>query len=60
MRLAQGGDIDKFCPLLACEPATMAATIAFIEEEYRSASDYLAWAGVPPEVIRRLEERLLG
>ncbi|MFS8047354.1 tyrosine-protein phosphatase [Rhizobium sp. BR 314] len=58
--LAQGGDIDKFRPLLACEPATMAATIAFIEEEYRSASDYLLWAGVSPETIRRLEERLLG
>ncbi|MFK0165058.1 tyrosine-protein phosphatase [Rhizobium sp. NPDC090279] len=58
--VAQGADIEKFRPLLACEPATMAATIAFIEEEYRSATDYLTSAGLPPETVMRLRERLLG
>ncbi|WP_157385412.1 tyrosine-protein phosphatase [Rhizobium freirei] len=58
--LARGADIEKFRPLLACDPGTMAATIAFIESEYRSAADYLASAGLPREVIGRLRERFLG
>lgn len=58
--VAQGGDIEKFRPLLACEPGTMAATIDFIETEYRSAADYLVWAGLRPAAIERLRKRLLG
>lgn len=58
--LARGADIEKFRPLLACDPATMAATIDFIERNYHSAAAYLASAGLRPDVIRRLRERLLG
>jgi protein-tyrosine phosphatase len=58
--VAQGADIEKFQPLLACAPATMAAALLFIEEEYRSATDYLASAGLSPDTIRRLRERLIG
>ncbi|MBN8952476.1 MULTISPECIES: tyrosine-protein phosphatase [unclassified Rhizobium] len=58
--VAQGADIEKFRPLLACDPATMAATIAFIEQEYRTVADYLGWAGLPAETVSRLRQRLLG
>lgn len=58
--VAQGADPEKFRPLLACDPATMAATIAHIQDEYRSVGDYLALTGLSNDTILRLRTRLLG
>lgn len=57
---ARGADIDAFRPLLAAEPATMLATIAYIEGTYGSAVVYLERIGLGPATIDRLRHRLLG
>lgn len=56
---ARGTDIDTFRPLLACEPETMAETMAYITETYGSAEAYLGTIGLAPATIDRLRSRLV-
>ncbi len=57
---ARGADEASFRPLLASNPATMAATIAHIEATYGSATAYLEAIGLSGTSIDRLRNRLLG
>lgn len=57
---AQGADIERVRPLLACDPATMSATIAHVESEYGSVGEYLSLVGLAPETVRSLATRLVG
>ncbi|KKB12263.1 protein tyrosine phosphatase [Devosia geojensis] len=57
---ARGADVEAFRPLLAADPATMAATIAHLEETYGSATAYLERIGLSADTIERLRNRLLG
>lgn len=56
---ARGTDIETFRPLLACEPQTMAETMAYIAETYGSVEAYLAAIGLTPVTIGRLRSRLV-
>jgi protein-tyrosine phosphatase len=58
--VARGADVEAFRPLLASDPATMLATIAYIEATYGSAPAYLERIGLAPTAIDRLRQRLLG
>ncbi len=58
--VARGADPEAFRPLLAAEPATMLATIAYIETTYGSARDYLDAIGLSPDTTDRLRHRLMG
>lgn len=55
----RGTDIETFRPLLACEPETMAATMAYIAQTYGSVETYLAAIGLAPVTIARLRSRLV-
>jgi len=57
---ARGADAEAFRPLLASEPATMAATIVHLESTYGSAAAYLESIGLEPATIERLRHRLMG
>lgn len=57
---ARGADAEAFRPLLASEPATMAATIRHLEITYGSIAAYLESIGLEPETIQRLRNRLVG
>lgn len=57
---ARGADVETFRPLLASDPATMAATIAHLEATYGSAASYLERIGLAPALIARLHDRLVG
>jgi protein-tyrosine phosphatase len=58
--VARGADVEAFRPLLAADPATMAATIAHLEETYGSATAYLERIGLSADTVERLRNRLLG
>lgn len=58
--VARGADPEQFRPLLAADPATMAATIAHIETTYGSAHAYLEAIGLAPDTTARLRHRLMG
>lgn len=58
--VARGADVETFRPLLASDPATMAATISHIETSFGSAATYLEHIGLAPETIDRLRRRLTG
>lgn len=57
---ARGADAETFRPLLASDPATMVATIAYLEAKYGSARDYLAAIGLDDATIGALKARLVG
>lgn len=58
--VARGADPVGFARLLASDPATMVATLAFIETEFGSVGAYLEGIGLAPAAIERLRNRLLG
>jgi protein-tyrosine phosphatase len=57
---ARGVEMTTFMPMLACEPATMAATMAHIAAEYGSVDAYLMLIGMAPEAVAKLKARLVG
>lgn len=57
---ARGADAEAFRPLLASDPATMVATIAYLEAEYGSVRDYLAAIGLDDATVEALKARLVG
>lgn len=57
---ARGADTEAFRPLLASDPATMAATIAHIEAEHGSVRQYLLAIGLDETTIDALKTRLVG
>jgi len=58
--VARGGSIEQFRPMLATDPATMAATIVYLVESYGSVDDYLAHIGLDTDTVARLRQRLVG
>lgn len=58
--VARGADPASFQRLLASEPATMAATLAFITAEFGSIAAYIERIGLTPNTIERLRNRLVG
>ena len=58
--IARGADAERFRPLLASDPATMAATIAYLDETYGSPAVYLEKIGLSTQTIDRLRRRLTG
>lgn len=58
--VSRGADPHNFGRLLASEPATMVATLAFIESEFGSVPAYLAGIGLEPRTLARLHTRILG
>jgi protein-tyrosine phosphatase len=57
---ARGADPVAFQKLLASEPATMVATLAFIDAEFGSVAAYLERIGLDGTTIDRLRNRILG
>ncbi len=55
----RGADIAALRPLLACEPQTMAATIAHILDNHGSVEGYLLTIGLTDATIAQLKMRLL-
>jgi protein-tyrosine phosphatase len=55
---ARGIDVAAFRPLLACEPATMAATLVELESAHGGVQPYLASIGIGADIVRRLRDRL--
>jgi protein-tyrosine phosphatase len=58
--VSRGTDIEAFRPLLACDPQTMAATLAFLIDNHGSVEAYLASIGLDNDIIGRLMARLAG
>ena len=58
--VSRGADPASFQRLLASEPATMVATLAFIEAEFGSIAAYVERIGLDHDTIERLRNRLLG
>ena len=58
--VARGADPVGFQRLLASEPQTMVATLAFIHAEYGSVAAYLDRIGLKPATVDRLRNRLVG
>jgi protein-tyrosine phosphatase len=58
--VARGADPASFQRLLASEPATMAATLAFIQAEFGSIAAYVERIGLDQVTFERLRNRLLG
>lgn len=58
--VARGADAKAFRPMLAADPATMAATVAYLNEKYGSATSYLETIGLSADTITRLRHRLTG
>lgn len=58
--VARGANPESFQRLLASEPATMLATLAFIHAEFGSVPAYLSLIGLDASTITRLRNRLLG
>lgn len=56
---ARGVDIEAFRPLLACNPDTMAATLAHLAEHHGTVEAYLAAIGLSPETVAKLKHRLV-
>jgi protein-tyrosine phosphatase len=56
--VARGTDIESFRPLLACDPQTMAATLAFLIDNHGSVEAYLRSIGLSDDTIDRLKARL--
>jgi protein-tyrosine phosphatase len=57
---ARGADVEAFRPLLAAAPATMVATIDYIELGHGSVGAYIERIGVPSTTVERLRTRLTG
>lgn len=58
--VARGADPVGFQRLLASEPATMVATLAFIDAEFGSVAAYLDSIGLESITVERLRNRLVG
>lgn len=58
--VARGADPVGFQRLLAAEPQTMVATLAFIDTEFGSVAAYLDRLGLSPDTVERLRNRLVG
>ena len=58
--VARGGRRETLLPLLACDPATLAATLDHLDRTYGSPRDYLAHIGLDDATLARLEARLTG
>jgi len=58
--VARGADPVGFHRLLASEPATMVATLEFIQAEFGSITSYMEQIGLDQPTIDRLRNRLLG
>ncbi|HTM77033.1 MAG TPA: tyrosine-protein phosphatase, partial [Devosia sp.] len=58
--VARGADPASFGRLLASDPSTMAATLAFIEAEFGSIAAYVEQIGLDQAAVERLRNRLLG
>lgn len=58
--VARGADPASFGRLLASDPSTMAATLAFIETEFGSIAAYVEQIGLDQAAVERLRNRLLG
>ncbi|ODT48049.1 tyrosine-protein phosphatase [Devosia sp. 63-57] len=58
--VARGADPERFKRLLASDPETMVATLAFIETEFGSVPAYLEQIGLGEDTITQLRHRLLG
>lgn len=58
--VARGADPAAFQRLLASEPQTMVATLAFIETQFGSMANYLHSIGLDETTIEALRNRLLG
>lgn len=56
---ARGVALNEFRALLACEPATMAATLEHLTDTHGSAEAYLLAIGLDARMIARLKARLL-
>jgi protein-tyrosine phosphatase len=56
--IARGSDVEAFRPLLACDPQTMAATLAFLIDNHGSVEAYLASIGLDNDTVGRLKARL--
>jgi protein-tyrosine phosphatase len=56
--IARGRDVEAFRPLLACDPQTMAATLAFLIDNHGSVEAYLASIGLDNDTVGRLKARL--
>ena len=54
----RGLDVEAFRPLLVCEAATMAATLAHLSSLHGSVAAYLAAVGLDPATANRLRARL--
>ena len=54
----RGDDVEAFRPLLACEPATMAATLLEIDRAHGGIASYLASIGIDDDTVRKLRLRL--
>jgi len=55
---SRGIDVEAFRPLLACEPATMAATLVELEGAHGGVQPYLASIGINADTVQRLRDRL--
>lgn len=55
---ARGVDVESFRPLLACEPETMARTLAFLAGRHGSVAAYLSAIGLQETSAERLRARL--
>lgn len=55
---ARGLDVEGFRRLLACEPETMAATLAELDDMHGGIATYLASIGLAEETVTRLRNRL--
>ena len=58
--VARGADPKSFARLLASEPATMVATLAFIAAEFGTTQAYLIEIGLSEATIATLRNRLMG
>lgn len=58
--VARGADPQSFQRLLASEPATMVATLAFIAAEFGTVQAYLEKIGLSEATITNLRNRLMG
>jgi protein-tyrosine phosphatase len=58
--VARGADPKGFQRLLAAEPATMVATLAFIRDEFGGMDAYLDRIGLTAATVERLRNRLMG
>ena len=57
---SRGRDIEKFRPMLRCDPETMTATLLYIEQNFGTMERYLETIGVSQSEMDALRRRLLS